>query len=108
MITPIIINRLQWKAYLIFMCLNFAFVPLIYFCYPETAKLTLEEIDYLFTTPGKNAVQMSKELVKQRKQHGHVPGQRLTRHTDEADSEKLEKKQDSVVAGVSDEQVEQV
>ncbi|OJZ89181.1 hypothetical protein ASPFODRAFT_42346 [Aspergillus luchuensis CBS 106.47] len=108
MITPIIINRLQWKAYLIFMCLNFAFVPLIYFCYPETAKLTLEEIDYLFTTPGKSAVQMSKELVKQRKQHGHVPGQRLTRHTDETGSESMEKKQDSVVAGVSDEQVEQV
>lgn len=105
MITPIIINRLQWKAYLIFMCLNFAFVPLIYFCYPETAKLTLEEIDYLFTTPGKSAVQMSKELVKQRKQH---PGQRLTRHTDDTGSENLEKKQDSVVAGVSDEQVEQV
>ncbi|KAF2472531.1 putative Myo-inositol transporter 1 [Lindgomyces ingoldianus] len=29
MITPTIINNLQWKAYLIFMCLNFAFVPLV-------------------------------------------------------------------------------
>ena len=29
MITPTIINNLQWKAYLIFMCLNFSFVPLV-------------------------------------------------------------------------------
>ncbi|RLL99967.1 hypothetical protein CFD26_107062 [Aspergillus turcosus] len=72
MITPIIINRLQWKAYLIFMCTNFAFVPLVYFCYPETANLTLEEIDYLFTNPEKTAVKISKELSKERKKHGHA------------------------------------
>lgn len=36
MITPTIINNLQWKAYLIFMCTNAAFIPLVYFCYPET------------------------------------------------------------------------
>lgn len=57
MITPTIINQLQWKAYLIFMCTNLAFIPLVYFCYPETANLTLEEIDYLFTR--KNVVKMS-------------------------------------------------
>ncbi|KAF9889637.1 hypothetical protein FE257_007145 [Aspergillus nanangensis] len=69
MITPVIINRLQWKAYLIFMCTNFAFVPLVYFCYPETAKLTLEEIDYLFTDKDKSPVKLSLELQKERK-HG--------------------------------------
>jgi hypothetical protein len=60
MITPVIVNRLQWKPYLIFMCTNLAFVPLVYFCYPETANLTLEEIDYLFTNPDKGAVKLSK------------------------------------------------
>lgn len=30
------------------MCLNLAFIPLVYFVYPETANLTLEEMDYLF------------------------------------------------------------
>lgn len=44
MITPTIINNLQWKAYLIFMCTNFFFVPVVYFCYPETTNLTLEEV----------------------------------------------------------------
>lgn len=48
MVTPTLINNLKWKAYLIFMCTNLAFIPLIYFCYPETNKLTLEEIDWLF------------------------------------------------------------
>lgn len=56
MFTLVIINRLQWKAYLVFICTNFAFVPLVYFCYPETANLTWEEIDYLFTNPDKGAV----------------------------------------------------
>lgn len=70
MITPVIINRLQWKAYLIFMCTNFAFVPLVYFFYPETAKFTLEEIDFLFTNPDKGPVKLSKELQKERRR-GH-------------------------------------
>lgn len=66
MITPVIINRLQWKAYLIFMCTNFSFVPLVYFCYPETANLTLEEIDYLYTKPGVSARHVAAALHKDR------------------------------------------
>lgn len=80
MITPVIINRLQWKAYLIFMCTNFAFVPLVYFCYPETANFTLEEIDYLFTNNEQGAVKLSKALNKERKKYGHV--RHLTAGTD--------------------------
>lgn len=34
------------------MALNLSFIPLIYFCYPETSNLTLEEIDFLFTKDG--------------------------------------------------------
>ncbi|KUJ08312.1 general substrate transporter [Mollisia scopiformis] len=48
MITPIIINRLQWKAYLIFMATNLAFIPIVYFFYPETSNKSLEDIDFLF------------------------------------------------------------
>lgn len=68
MITPTLITQIQWKAYLIFMCTNFAFVPLVYFCYPETMNLTLEEIDYLYTTPGKSARQVSKDLRRLHKE----------------------------------------
>lgn len=45
-------SQLAWKAYLIFMCTNFTFVPLVYFFYPETANRTLEEVDYLFIREG--------------------------------------------------------
>ena len=48
------------------MCTNFAFVPLVYFCYPETANLTLEEIDYIFAEPDKGAVKWSLEMRKER------------------------------------------
>lgn len=67
MITPVIINRLQWKAYLIFMALNFSFVPLVYFCYPETANLTLEEIDFIFADHTKSTIKVSKEMCDARK-----------------------------------------
>ena len=70
MITPILLNRLAWRGYLVFMCTNFAFVPLVYFCYPETANLTLEEIDYIFAEPGKGAVKWSLEMRKERLKYG--------------------------------------
>ncbi|KAF2725398.1 general substrate transporter [Polychaeton citri CBS 116435] len=48
MITPILINRIGWKTYLIFMILLALFVPIVYFFYPETSNLSLEEVDNLF------------------------------------------------------------
>ena len=47
-ITPTLINNIKWKSYIIFTLTNALFVPLIYFYYPETANLPLEEIDWLF------------------------------------------------------------
>ncbi|KAK2596742.1 hypothetical protein QQS21_006197 [Conoideocrella luteorostrata] len=64
MITPTLISRLQWKAYLIFMCLNFAFVPVVYFCYPETANLSLEEVDLLYEQHGTSARIIAKYYQK--------------------------------------------
>ena len=63
MISPIIINRLQWKAYLVFMATNFLFVPLIYILYPETSGLRLEDIDKIFAD-GRNPVHVAREMVK--------------------------------------------
>jgi hypothetical protein len=63
MITPVVINRLQWKAYLIFMATNLAFVPMFYFSFPETSNLGLEEIDYIFTNEG-NPVSVARNMQK--------------------------------------------
>ncbi|GAM35110.1 hypothetical protein TCE0_015f03161 [Talaromyces pinophilus] len=70
MITPTLINNLRWKAYLIFMCLNFAFIPVVYFFYPETANFTLEEINLLYAEHDTPARLVAKRYQKQVKESG--------------------------------------
>ncbi|KAF2018599.1 putative MFS sugar transporter [Aaosphaeria arxii CBS 175.79] len=70
MITPTTINSLHWKTYLIWMCTNFSFVPLLYFFYPETKNLTLEEIDLLYRTPGRSARHIADELRRDKLRDG--------------------------------------
>lgn len=66
MVTPTMISNIAWKTYLVFMSFvrpstyhfmygmmtdsvqNFAIAPIIYFIFPETNRLSLEEIDHLF------------------------------------------------------------
>ncbi|WOO83056.1 Sugar transporter STL1 [Vanrija pseudolonga] len=62
MVTPTLIANLKWRGYLIFMATNFLFMPLVYFAYPETTNMTLEEIDWLFMAPG--AVKTSLQVQK--------------------------------------------
>ncbi|PSN72001.1 general substrate transporter [Corynespora cassiicola Philippines] len=61
MITPVLINRLDWKTYLIFMSTNLVFVPIIYFYYPETSNMSLEAIDSLFIKPGEYDSEFTEE-----------------------------------------------
>nr|OQO21119.1 hypothetical protein B0A51_09357 [Rachicladosporium sp. CCFEE 5018] len=53
LITPILINRIGWKTYLIFMILLALFVPGVWYFYPETSGLSLEEIDNIFLPEGR-------------------------------------------------------
>ncbi|KFY31400.1 hypothetical protein V493_01140 [Pseudogymnoascus sp. VKM F-4281 (FW-2241)] len=48
MVTPIMIDKIQWGTYVFFAAMNACFVPIIYFLYPETKKRSLEEIDLIF------------------------------------------------------------
>lgn len=48
-ITPIAITNIGWKTYIIFAALNAFFVPVIYFFFPETKGLELEDMDRLFS-----------------------------------------------------------
>ena len=47
-ITPISIENIGWKTYIIFAVLNALWVPLIYLFFPETKGLELEDVDLLF------------------------------------------------------------
>ncbi|KAI1633668.1 general substrate transporter [Biscogniauxia mediterranea] len=47
-ITPVGIQSIGWRFYIIWTVFNFSFVPIVYFLYPETAGRTLEDIDRFF------------------------------------------------------------
>ncbi|CAI7669291.1 unnamed protein product [Penicillium pancosmium] len=44
-ITPIGIQSLRWKFWLVWTATNAAFLPILYFFYPETANRSLEDMD---------------------------------------------------------------
>ncbi|GAV49403.1 hypothetical protein ZYGR_0P00460 [Zygosaccharomyces rouxii] len=48
MFTPLFIQTSQWGCYLFFAVMNFIYLPVIFFFYPETAGRSLEEIDIIF------------------------------------------------------------
>ena len=46
--TPIAIQRISWRFFLIFVCFSAFFSVIFYFFYPETRNKTLEEIEAVF------------------------------------------------------------
>lgn len=49
-ITPVGIQNIGWKLYIVFCILNWATILVVYFYYPETAGKTLEQIDFMFAS----------------------------------------------------------
>lgn len=47
-ITPVMIDNIGYKSYIVFAIFNLCTLPLVYFCYPETTRQPLEVIDLLF------------------------------------------------------------
>lgn len=48
MVTPVSFSSIRYKTYIIFAVINAFIIPVVYFCYPETAYRSLEEIDTIF------------------------------------------------------------
>jgi sugar porter (SP) family MFS transporter len=63
-VTPSAFADIGWKYFIVYCCLNAAFVPTIYFFFPETAGRSLEDIDTIFeaTTSIFDAVSAAKNL----------------------------------------------
>ena len=51
------------------MCLNFAFIPLVYFFFPETSNVSLEDVDRFFIEDG-DPVKVARRIQKEMKQYG--------------------------------------
>lgn len=61
-IVPIAISHIGWRTYIIFAVCNLAFVPMVYFLFPETAGLTLESMDLCFMDKTVSPVKKANEL----------------------------------------------
>ncbi|KAL8866042.1 MAG: hypothetical protein Q9198_009061 [Flavoplaca austrocitrina] len=57
LVTPVGIDTIGWRYYIVYAVLNFAFVPIVQIFYEETAKLSLEGIDALFEAKYSRAVE---------------------------------------------------
>ncbi|KAL2110432.1 hypothetical protein VUR80DRAFT_1192 [Thermomyces stellatus] len=51
-ITPISFANIGWRTFIIFSVLNAVFIPMVYFFYPETKGLELEDLPLLFERGG--------------------------------------------------------
>jgi sugar porter (SP) family MFS transporter len=50
--TPSAIKNIGYRTYIIFAVFNIVFIPTVYFFFPETTNLRLEDVDYLFEMKG--------------------------------------------------------
>ncbi|KAJ5273766.1 hypothetical protein N7478_008891 [Penicillium angulare] len=51
-VTPTAIDNISWRTFIIFACFCFAWIPMVYFFFPETKGLELEDVDHLFEKGG--------------------------------------------------------
>jgi hypothetical protein len=49
MVTPVAIETIGWKYYLVFLIISAIIVPIVWFGYPETMGRSLEELEMMFT-----------------------------------------------------------
>jgi hypothetical protein len=49
MVTPVAIETIGWKYYLVFLIISALILPVVYFGYPETMGRSLEELEMMFT-----------------------------------------------------------
>ncbi|CCE73009.1 Piso0_000018 [Millerozyma farinosa CBS 7064] len=93
MFTPIFINNAQWGCYLFFALLNYIFIPIIFFFYPETAGRSLEEIDIIFAksyTDGRPPWRVAATLPHLSLKEQEEQGMQLGLFDNEAEKQKFE------------------
>ena len=66
-ITPIGINNIGWKFYIIFTVLNAVFLPILWLFYPETSDRTLEDLDAYYRDNPPLVVIRDKDAVSRKR-----------------------------------------
>ncbi|KAH0032981.1 general substrate transporter, partial [Aureobasidium melanogenum] len=96
-LSPIMINSIAWKTYFVFMCFNFAFIPVVYYTFVETNGYKLEAMDEIFHIAHQNGENPVKVEKRVRKGNTDVLGDLEKRSSVGSNSEKLEdeKKEDA-------------
>ncbi|PSR78938.1 sugar transporter [Coniella lustricola] len=62
------IAKVGYKIWVVYIVYNTLQLIAAYFVFPETSKLSLEEIDTIFETPGANPVALSKKINKAKRE----------------------------------------
>ncbi|KAF2202177.1 general substrate transporter [Delitschia confertaspora ATCC 74209] len=71
-VTPPGIESLHWRFYIIWTVFNFAFIPTVYFFYPETAGRTLEDVDRFFAGDAPLFVFRNREAINEKRPERYV------------------------------------
>jgi len=82
-VTPPGIAALGWRFYIIWTVLNFAFVPVVYLFYPETADRSLEDVDRFFSENHDVVVCRDRDATCSRRPRRYVEDEReeVRRHS---------------------------
>ncbi|CAH0057188.1 unnamed protein product [Clonostachys solani] len=72
-VNPVALEALSWKYYIVFVCALVLWLAVIYFTFPETRGLTLEEVSMVFD--GKKALETTYDIKAEGLAHEEDAGQ---------------------------------
>jgi len=95
--TSVGIRNLGYKFYIMFAVFNLAFIPIVYFLYPETANRTLEDLDDYFdkSSPHRTIIRVGDKVAKQH----HRPAEAIEAERRRVESANFSAKDDTTKGG---------
>lgn len=72
-VNPIALDAIQWKYYFVFLAILIVMVFCVWFGYPETRGLTLENVAWIFDKDQANVgIVLAEDVLKTEKPNDHV------------------------------------
>lgn len=95
-ITPVGIQNIGWKLYIVFCILNWATIVVVWFWYPETAGRSLEQIDFLFASQSSLRQVVKLSTRKDLDEMGVIRETQAQAHRQKVDTKQVEHAGDSI------------